>query len=71
MPTADAQLRQRILTRALETLRLVGPLSARDLATRLTPLSPQVTHHLINSVLFREGTGHVRHDPATGRFRAR
>jgi hypothetical protein len=71
LASPEQQMRQRVLTRALETLRIVGPLSARDLAARLTPLDPRINKHVVNSVLFREGKALVRHDQASARFRIR
>ncbi|TAK21767.1 MAG: hypothetical protein EPO26_13400 [Chloroflexota bacterium] len=68
-PTSGDTLRQRILSRALDTLRQTGPLSARELAARLAPLDSTINWHLVNSVLFSEGKAHVRRDQATGRYR--
>jgi hypothetical protein len=66
----ELSLRQSVLAAALVALRDAGPLTARELAVRLAEMDPSVNRHLINSVLYGEGKELVRHDQASGRYRA-
>jgi len=62
-------LRERVLKRSLEALRVSGPLTGREIAQRLVSLDKRIDRHLVNSVLTREGAAHVRHNPVSGRYR--
>ena len=45
--TGEAELRQRVLQRCLETRAVAGPLRARDLAQRLASLDRRIDRHLV------------------------
>jgi hypothetical protein len=63
---SDADLRRRALQLALRCLQ-AGPMTARELACAIA--DPAIDRHLVNSVLFNEGKGRVRHDFTTHTYR--
>jgi hypothetical protein len=74
LPTSRAQKgipRERILSLCLRTLRGSAPLTAAELAERLTLLVSDVSADEVESVLSGEGISQVRRDSASGRYSVR
>lgn len=70
--TADDDLRQTVLRRALEVLAAdTAPLTGRDIAKRLAETDSRIDRHFVNSVLAHEGARAVIRDPETGQYRLR
>ena len=69
--TADGDLRQTVLQRALEVLATSAPLTGREIAQRLARTDSQIDRRLVNSVLAHEDADAVTHDSKTGQYRLR
>jgi hypothetical protein len=69
--TADGDMRQTVLRRALEVLAAAAPLTGREIAQQLERTDSRIDRRLVNSVLTHEGADAVTHDPKTGQYRLR